>query len=101
MHPEGIARLQVVDDNLAVQSNPGLTLPGQLLKPKARAAEDSRAQALLKTDRKLDSDLSAKESMAMDHVALAGRDLQRQDLARQLGREGQKPWSAYSRVLRH
>src|SRR5207248_4977883 len=101
MHAQGVARLQVVDDDLTVEGNPRLPLPRQLLQPKSGAAEDARAEALLKADGELDADLGAEEAMAMDHVALTGGDLKRQDLARQLGRKGQESGSSHRRVFGH
>src|SRR5438105_6036528 len=101
MHAQGVARLQVVDDDLTVQGDPCLPLPRQLLQAKSGAAEDARAEALLEADRKLDSELRAEEAMAMDHVTLTGRDLKRQDLARQRGRKGEESRSSPRRVFRH
>src|SRR5437773_10864262 len=94
MHPQCVAGLQVVDDNLAVQGNPCLPLTGVLLQPTSGAGEDARSEALLEPDRELHAELGAEETVAMHHVSLAGRDLQRQDLPRQLGGEGEKTGSA-------
>src|SRR5437667_12208957 len=99
MHTQRVAWLQVIDDNLAVQRDPALALTGQLLQAKARAAEDAGAETLLESDRKLHTDRGAQEAVPVDHVALPGCDLQRQDLARKLGRECKQAGPTHGRVL--
>src|SRR5207253_1659596 len=96
-----VARLQVVDDDLAVQSHPRLALPGQLLETKAGPSENARAQALLETDRELDAKGRAQEAVPVNHVTRSGRDLHGEDLTRELRREGKESRTSDGRVLRH
>src|SRR3984893_18439864 len=81
MHAQGVARLQVVAHDLAAEPDPRGSLSLQALHAKTRAAENPCPQPLLEADRKLDAERRAHEAMAMNHVALAWRDLHRQDLA--------------------
>ena len=91
MNAQRVARLQVVHDDLAVQLHPCVALPGQPLHAKSRAAEDARTQSLLKADRELDPDVGAHEAVPVNEVAVAGRDVQGDDLPRQLGGESEEP----------
>src|SRR5713226_8810848 len=99
MHAQGVAGLQVVSHDLAVELDPGRPLALQSLHAKTGAAEYARTQPLLEADRELDANRRAHEAVAVNHVALAWRDLHRQDLPRQLGREGEQPGTADRRVL--
>src|SRR5712691_2486741 len=101
MHAQGVAGLQVVSHDLAVELAPGRALSLQSLHAKTGAAEYARAQPLLEADRELDANRRAHEAVAVNHVALAWRDLHGQDLPRKLGREGEEPGTSDRRVLRH
>src|SRR5713101_5896522 len=69
VHAQRVARLEVVDDDLAVELHPGLTLALQALHAEARTAKDAGAEPLLKADRELHAGGGADEPMSMDHVA--------------------------------
>src|SRR6266571_6124017 len=99
--PQGVARLQVICDDLAVELYPGAALALQALHAKAGAAEYAGAESLLETDRELHARGRAHEAVTVHEVAGRRRDLHRQDLARELGREGEQPRAAGRRVLGH
>jgi len=101
MNAQRVARLQVVHDHLAVELNPGLALSLEPLQAKPGASENPRTQPLLEADRELDPDGGSHEAVAMNHVALARRDLQGQDLARQLGGKRKQAGATDRRVLGH
>src|SRR5258707_15554194 len=101
MDAQRVAGLQVVHDHLAVQLDPGLALALQSLHAEPRAAENSGPQPLLKADRELHADGGAHESVAVDHVALAGSDLDRQDLAGKLGGNTAQARPGHTRRLAH
>ena len=101
MHAQGVARLQVVDHHLAMQLDPRPALSLQALHTKAGASEDARTQSLLKADRKLDADGGAHEPVPVNHVALVGGDLERQDLPGQLGRKRKQARPTNCGVLGH
>src|SRR5204863_9151118 len=90
-----------VDRSLTVPLPEGAALAPEVLHPKAGAAEDAGAQALLETDSELDARQGALEAVAVDHVAGAGADLERQDLAGQLGGEGDQALASLGPVLGH
>src|SRR5437764_3875725 len=85
VHSDGVAGGEVVDHYLTVQLHEGEALAPEVLHPKAGAAEDAGTQALLEADSELDARQGALEAVAVDHVGGAGADLERQDLAGQLG----------------
>ncbi len=101
MDAKRVAWLEVVDDDLAVQLDPGRALAGEPLQAKAGAAEDAGAQALLEADGELHAGCGAHEAVAVDHVALVRRDLHGEDLAGELGGEGEQPWTSGGAVLGH
>src|SRR5439155_19370136 len=101
MHPERVSCLQVVHHDFAVQLHPRMALADEPLHPKSGAAEDAGAEALLKADGELDTGCAAHEAVAVDHVAVPRRDLQREDLPWQLRREREQALPADRRVLRH
>src|SRR6266851_2715967 len=101
VYAQGVARLQVVGHDLAVQLDPRLALPLEALHPESRAAENARAQPLLEADGKLDADGGAHETVPVNHEALARGDIHGQDLAWQLGRECEQPGPAHAGVLGH
>ena len=84
-----------------MQLDPRPALSLQALHTKAGASEDARTQSLLKADRKLDADRGAHEPVPVNHVALVGGDLERQNLPRQLGCERQQARPTDCRVLGH
>src|ERR1700752_4984637 len=87
MDAKRVPGLEVVGDNLPAQLAPGLPLTLQPLQPEAGAAEDAGAEALLKADRELHAWGGAHDPVPVTQVALARRDLHREDLSRQLGGE--------------
>ena len=101
MHAQRVAGLEVVHHDLAVQLHPRVALAGQPLHAKAGASEDACAESLLKTDRELHAGRRAHEAMAVNHVSVARRDLQREDLPGKLGREREQARPADRCVLGH
>src|SRR5260370_38728158 len=79
---------EVVDDDLAVERDPRLPLALKPLHSKPGAAEDSGTQLLLEPYRELHSDRPAHEPVAVDHISLARRNPDREELSRQLAGEG-------------
>jgi hypothetical protein len=63
-------------------SSHAVSLTADLLQQEAIAAEDAGAERLLEADADLDTGGGAKEAMAMDHVVVPGRDLDRHDVPR-------------------
>src|SRR6266545_4985155 len=90
MHAQGVARLEVVDHDLAVQLDPRQALAREPLHAKPGAAEHAGAQPLLKRDRELHADRRAHETVPVDQVAVPRRDLEGHDLPWQLRREGEQ-----------
>src|SRR5258706_10457821 len=93
-----VACLQVVHHDLAMQLHPRMALTLKSLHAKPGAAEDSRAEPLLKADRELDTGCAAHEAVTVDHVAVIRRYLQGQDLAGQLRSKREEARSADGRV---
>src|ERR1051326_8448691 len=61
VHPDGVAGLQVVHDDLAVELDPGLALALEALHAKARASEDAGHEPLLEADRELHAEGRSEE----------------------------------------
>src|SRR6266481_2658076 len=89
MHAQGFAGLKVLYDQLTREFDPGSTLTGDVLQQETVSAEDARAQGLLKADAYLDLWIGAQKAVAMNHVIVAATDFDGQDVARNLGGEGQ------------
>ena len=101
VHAEDLARLEVANDDLAVQLDPRLRRPAHLLQQESLAAEDAGPELLLEPDRELDPLRRAQEAAALDHQLAAGLHLDRHDLPRHLGRERDLPGAVRDAELRH
>lgn len=100
-HAERLAGLQVVGQHLAIQLDPGLGVARDLLQDEARAAEHARAQLALEPDADLYALSSAEKAGAVDEVALATRDADRQNRAGHLRGESNHARRVLRRVLGH
>src|SRR5882724_6147922 len=101
MHAQSFSGLQVAQDEFAGKLKPGGALSAEVLKQKAAATENARTQRLLEADRNLNLRRRAKKSVAMDHVLVPGRDLNRHDVSGQLGRKRHLAGSADGAVFGH
>jgi len=68
---------------------PGSSLSGESLQQEAVAAEDARAQRLLKADANLYLRSGTEKAVTVNHVFVSRRDFNRHDVARQFSGEGQ------------
>src|SRR5215813_9263291 len=87
MYAQSFSRLQVADDEFAGEFEPGGALSAEVLEQEAAAAEDARAERLLEAYGNLNLRRGAQKALAMNHVLVPGRDLNRHDVSGQLGRE--------------
>jgi hypothetical protein len=71
------------------------------LQDKAVTAEQAGAKALAEADAELHAGRAAQKPVLMDHIAVAGRHLERMDAARHLGGEGDQPRPAGRAIFRH
>ena len=101
MHTQRLAGRQVLDDQLPAQFKPSRSLAGKLLQEESVAAEDARAQRLLKADADGDLRSGAKEAMAVHHVLLPRDELDGHNVPRHLGGEGNLAGILHGAVFGH
>src|SRR5262245_44323264 len=101
MHAQSFARLQIADYEFAGEFEPGGALSAEVLEQEAAAAEDACAERLLEADGNLNLRRGAEKAVAMNHVLVPGRDLNRHDVSRQLRRERHFARSADGAVFGH
>src|SRR5580693_4484031 len=89
MNAQSFAGLQVAHDEFSGEFEPGSPLSAESLQQEAVAAEDARAQRLLKADANLYLRSGTEKAMTVNHVFVSRRDFDRHDVARQFSGEGQ------------
>ena len=95
------ARRQVFADQFAGKLQPRRAAAAELLQHEAAAAEDARAQRLLKAHADRHLRRGAEKAVPMHHVLIAGVERHRHDVARHLGGERHFTRGACGPVLGH
>jgi hypothetical protein len=101
MHAQRLTGLEVVHDHLAVELDPGVRAPGELLQDESLAAEDAGTEPLLEPHRQLDSRCAAEEAVPLGEEPRALPHLDRQDLSGELGGEGDHAGGSLGQVFGH
>src|ERR1700756_5795135 len=89
MNTQVLPRLKIAGNQFSGKFEPGRPLSAERRQEESVAAEDSRAQGLLKADANLYLWRSTEKTVAMDHVFVSGRDFHRHNVSWQLCREGE------------
>ena len=99
MDAEALAGGQIVGDDFAAELDPCLGGAAEALEDEAIAAEDARAEALLEADAEDGVRRAAEEAVPVDHVFLAGRDGDGEDVAGDFCGEGDGAGRAAGRCI--
>ncbi len=101
MNPQSFAGLKIANHEFSRKFEPSGAQSAHLLQQKAVAAENARAQRLLKANADLNLRSGAEEAVAVNHVLVSGRDFNGYDVTWEFGREGELTRDADSPVLSH
>ena len=101
MDAKSFSGREIFDDEFTGEFEPGGALSAEVLEDEAVAAEDAGAEGLLESDADLDVGRGAEEAVAVNHVFVAGADLDGDDVSRKLGGEGDFAALAQGAVFGH
>src|SRR5205085_736602 len=90
MHAQRLAWPEFVGDDLTVQLDPRLAFAGDPLQDEALATKNASAKRSLETHRQFDLWRRAQEAVSMDHVRAPESNVDRQNMAWDFSREGDK-----------
>ena len=88
MDAESFPGLKILDYQFAGELEPCGALSAEVLQEEAVATEDAGAERLLESDADLNLRRCAEKSVSVNHVLVAGANLDRHDVAGKLGGEG-------------
>lgn len=98
VHHQGLAGVQVILHDVAVELREGHASAGELLHDEPLAAEEAGAQLLLEEDGQLDARLAGQEAALLHHQLPARADVKGPDAAGEAGGKGDQPLAALGGV---